>query len=129
MKYLTNRTEIAKAINIKRYPVIRFDMTKVDDDNFVEGDKVKVFCHSSSGDYYYPAYTYYNNGIISIQKCGAMLSSDFGYNSVIELYENSKLSLINPNQKVIILLDFGSKKGLQLRLMQTDKYCQLKDIE
>ena len=55
MKFLTERTEIAKAINFNKYPVLRINMEndKGYGSNFAVGDKARVKYNCNGKIYYY----------------------------------------------------------------------------
>ena len=149
MKYLTDRTEIAKAINFGKYPVLTlnrenqpykdlYEDTEYSD--YAVGCRVRVAWDSK--DPRYKGMTthgkiYIEKGKIRISGEGACLSSIFGYTDVMEMAAEANTPIVHAGQTVVVVEEFPSKKCCTVRLMKVsdriDIHCTtvatLNDIE
>ena len=142
MKFLTDRTEIAKFFN--ENPVIRINAeTPHDADrNSYKGELVKVLTPTKNHPDLFDTghlYHYKENGKDSfvIIGGGAILSGSFGYNDVLERYEWNHAPVISEGCTVGVLEDFPSKQECRIRVMKATgcggmrmySTCYLKDVE
>ena len=119
--FLTDRKEIARAINIEKIPTIRIDISKEMDGypDCYEGDRV-VIVHND-GDETRCTAKMFSDGAneklhaipfmyeeISLMPDSVFLSSSFGYRDVQKMYEWSKAIRVRENSDVIIFFDNGS---------------------
>lgn len=142
MKYLTERTEIAKAMNFGKYPVLtlnREDRPFLGSD-FCRGGRVRVAWDSDN-----PRYEgmttrgslYCENGKLCISGEGACLKDGFGYSDVIKMMTEANTPIVHKGQTVVVVEDWPSQKVCKVRMMKVsdriDKFCstvaELEDIE
>lgn len=149
MKYLTDRTEIAKAINFGKYPVLTlnrenqpykdlYEDTEYSD--YAVGCRVRVAWDRK--DPRYEGMTTHGNiyiekGKIGISGEGACLSSSFGYTDVMKMAAEANTPIVHAGQTVVVVEEIPSKKFCTVRLMKVsdriDIHCTtvatLNDIE
>lgn len=146
MKILTERKEIAKAINFGKYPVLVLDMDNHKgyekynpDTKFCEGQRVRVAWDRSD----YEGMT--SNGSIMMGDDGtiyisgrcAILQADFGYSDVMEDATWANAPVIHKGQRVVVIMDWSKEKRCMVRMMKVsdriDIHCQrvatLEDID
>ncbi len=124
MKYLTERSQIAKAMNFGKYPVVRINLEtpKAGLDDCFLGDSVLVAqSHTEEradhircqihkfGDEPY-RYTLMPEAIC--------LDASFGYHDVIEMLEWAQAPVIYAGEKVIVIEDYPQKKTCRVHLMK-----------
>ena len=118
--FLTERKEIARAINIEKIPTIRIDISKEMDgyENCYAGDRVvvvhkdgdetrctaKMFSDGANEKLHAVPFMYEE---ISLMPNSVFLSSSFGYHDVKEMYEWSKAIRVHEDEEVIIFFDNG----------------------
>ena len=136
MKFLTDRKEIAKAINIDGIPVVRIDISKQMDgyDDCYAGDnvvvihkdgfdtrcKVEMFSDMENENLHSTPYLYKRISLMPMPVC---VSSGFGYHDVKEMYEWSKAVRIHEGQEVIVLFDGGDSGYLRkMRVGKASKW-------
>lgn len=156
--FLTDRMDIAKAINIDKLPVICFDLTKpMEYENCYEGSKVNIegahkgnysdlSCHCTahlwgdkeSADVHPTPWLYKK---VYLNCWGFGISSSFGLRDVEEMIEWSHAPRMTAEDKVIVFFKtinpFNGKETGYLRLMKVSKhldpYCStvatLEDVE
>lgn len=153
MKFLSDRTEIAKAINIDRIPVITMDISKCMDgyENCYEGSKINLegahsgryadllthctammFGDEEGNNAHFAPWTYAR---IHLRPRCSCLHADFGLRDVDEMVEWSHAPLAKAEDKVIVFFR-GEGKGF-LRMMKIpnriDPFCStaciLEDID
>lgn len=146
MKFLTERTEIAKAINFSKYPVLHINLENRPYADIREGSTYAVGCRVRvAWDHKNPEYEgmtthgnlYTENGRYAISSEGGCLHADFGYHDVIEMQEEARAPVVHRGQKVIVVEDWPSKKMCRVRMMQVPDridilcmtVCTLKDVE
>lgn len=143
MKMLTDRKEIAKAMNFGKYPVLVLDMENhcgFENTDFCEGQKVRVAWDSA--DKRYEGMTtegniYMEDGKIAISNNASMLKADWGYHDVISDAEWANAPVVHKGQTVIVIMDWKSVKRCAVRMMKVseriDIHCMtvahLEDIE
>lgn len=133
MRYLTDRQEIAAAINFGKYPVIRIDMDHkyMEGSDYCTGDKVRVSWDrpdypnmTTRGEVYWSP----ERSKFCISGFGACLSSDFGRHDVLEMYEWANSALVHKGQVVILIVDSSESKRCYVRAMKVseriDIHCQ-----
>lgn len=141
MKYLTDRQEIAKAMNFGKYPVLvlnRENHKGFEDTDYCVGQKVKVAYDNPR----YEGMTtqgniYLENGKIAISGDSACLTARFGYSDVMEAAEWANAPTIHKGQTVVVVEQWPSKKLCAVRMMKVsdriDIHCitvaSLEDIE
>lgn len=146
MKYLTDRQEIAEAINFGKYPVLTLDRenrpykNERPDSDFAIGCRVRV-----AWDHKDPRYAgmtthgalYIEGGKLKISSEGACLSASFGYCDVMKMAAEANVPVIHKGQKVVVVEEWPSLKKCTVRIMQVSDYVDtqcmvattLKDIE
>ena len=132
MKILKERTEIAKAMNFGKYPVIA-----IDTNNAIEmcgkivgyrGPKVRVPWDYHGEKLYHVCQVNYwfDEQNISISCGGIMLKSDFGCSDIIEMAEYANAPILDKNQEfVLVVYNSKKKETCYPILMKTKDY---KDI-
>ena len=142
-KFLTDRQEIAKAINIDRIPVITFDLTKpMDYENCYEGSKVNIE-GAYKGNYSYltsrcTAHLWGDKECEEVHKTpwlyknvylncyGFGISSSFSLHDVEEMVEWSNAIRLTAESPVIVFFKtvnpFTGKKTGYLRMMKVSKH-------
>lgn len=134
MKFLTNRTEIAEAINVNRYPVLTIDCTKEMEGyaDCYEGSKinlrggrskgyedlltrctVKMFGDEPGNECHFAPWTYKR---IILQGGIVGLHASFGLRDVLEDIEWSNARVAAGGDKVVVF--FRAAKAGFLRLMK-----------
>lgn len=146
MKYLTDRQEIAEAINFGKYPVLTLDRenrpykNERPDSDFAIGCRVRV-----AWDHKDPRYAgmtthgalYIEGGKLKISSEGACLSASFGYYDVMRMAAEANVPIVHKGQKVVVIEEWPSLKKCTVRIMQVADYVDtqcmvattLKDIE
>jgi hypothetical protein len=121
MKYLTDRQEIARAMNFGRYPVIRIDMENhiPGYDGLFKGDPVKVMTPTSRYPDLYETGTlmYYDHAYYIRTDC-ACLSDDFGYQDVMDMLRIAQAPVIHAGDTVIIIEDHPKKRLCKVHMMK-----------
>lgn len=107
MKRLTERTEIAKAINFGKYPVIKIDLADRDEYG-VKGTKVRI---DFGGEYFINAKirSYIDEKYLTISQGATMLSASMSYRDFMEDLEYANAPIIKANQEIVIAM-IDSKK-------------------
>ena len=102
MKRLTERTEIAQAINFGKYPVIKIDLADCDDYG-VKGTKVRI---DAGKDYYIRATirAFNDEKTLTFVSYGAFLSDRMSYEDMMEMVEYANAPIIKPGQEIVICL-------------------------
>lgn len=102
MKRLTERTEIAKAINFKQYPVIKIDLADKDDYG-IKGTKVNI---DFGGDYYIHAEirAYSDTRYLTTSQGATMLRASVSYSDYMEMTEYANAPTIKADQDILIFL-------------------------
>jgi len=143
MIYLTDRHEIAKAINFGKHPVLylnRENHKGFTNTDYAVGCRVRV-----AWDHKDPRYAgmtthgnlYIENGRLAISSEGGCLHADFGYRDVIEMQEEARAVVVHKSQTVVVVEDWPSKKVCTVRMMKVsdwiDPHCmtvaRLEDLE
>lgn len=107
MKKLTERTEIAKAINFNQYPVIKIDLADKDEYG-IKGVKVRIDNGTfKSGEPYFIRATiraYNDEKVLTTSAGGSSLTKDIGYHDYMEMTEYATAPIIKTNQEILIFL-------------------------
>lgn len=140
MKYLTEREQIATAMNFGKYPVLYIDLDdrKFDGSDYAKGFPVKVAWDRPA----YPGMTtrgelYIENGRYGIGNDAACLHKDFGRSDIIEDARWAMVQTIHTGQAVILIEDHTKTKECGVRVMKVadklDVHCStctyLVDVE
>lgn len=115
MKRLTERTEIAKAINFNKYPVIKIDLADFDDYG-LKGTKVRIDNGTfKSGEPYYINATiraYNDDPYLSFHQYASGLSARVTYGDYMEMVEYANAPIVKPNQEILIFLYNSATKDV-----------------
>lgn len=131
MKYLTDRREIAEAINFVKYPVLTLNREnrpyakERPDSDYATGCRVRV-----AWDHKDPRYAgmtthgnlYIENGKLKISSEGSCLSASFGYYDVMRMAAEANAPVIHKGQKVVVVEEWPSLKKCTVRIMQVADY-------
>ena len=144
--FLTDRQEIARAMNFRKHPVLWMEVGKSEpggEGQIYGGCKATVMCYNSSykgempytGDLqmysdeqnddvdYLPQYWDH----IHLKSWGACLKADFGYHDVMDNLEKAQAPVIEPNQEVIVVFKDSVNERCWVRKMVTsgrvDPHC------
>lgn len=121
MKYLTDRQEIAKAMNFGKYPVIRIDVETPVRDGALQGDMVKVAAPNAR----YPD-NYIRGRVMKfddddryvIMPENVCLKSDFGYGDVIESLGWAQAPMLHAGEAVVVVEDAPERRMCMVRMMR-----------
>ncbi len=122
MKYLTDRQEIAKAMNFGKYPVIRIDVETPESEGVFRGDLVKVAAPSAR----YP--DNYIRGRVTkfddegdryvIMPDAVCLKSSFGYSDVVEMLGYAQAPMLHAGEEVVLIEDAPKQRAARVRMMR-----------
>ena len=105
MKRLTDRTEIASAINFRKYPVVTIDLADVDEYG-IKGAKVLIDNgFFKSGEPYYikaKLRAYSDEKVLQFSQGAEVLSASFTYSDMEEILEYSNAPIIKADQDILI---------------------------
>lgn len=121
MKYITDRYEIAHAMNFGKYPVMRIDLETCKDgyDDYFEGDLVKVMAPTKSHpDMYCTGKLCYTEGEFSVMTDTICLHSWFGYNDIIEMLSKAQAPVLHSGDTVVVIEDYPKQKKCNVRFMK-----------
>ena len=141
MKFITDRKEIAKALNFGKYPVIMFDLDtpKAGWDDVYEGSPVRVDMGSfSDGTKWYndsiPTIYVdnYHDGIentvtnrvsanISLPSNGAMISSSFGASDVLKSAKFAMAPVVKEGDDVVVVYSWNKGYSVAVRMMKVGR--------
>lgn len=135
MMYLTDRHEVAAAINFGKYPVLRINVENrpFEDSIYAKGDRVRVAWDHK--DRRYEGMTTHGklfldeDGKLKISGEGTMLSASFGYHDVMKMAAEANTPVVHKGQLVIVVKDFPSMKSCVVSMMRVspriDIHCQV----
>lgn len=141
-KYLTDRKEVAKAMNFGKYPVLHIDLETPKagwDDNFV-GDKVLVAMPGDTERSAFIRCEIHKFGdqpyVYSLMPECICIDDSFGYYDVMEMLAWAQAPVIRPGEEVIIIEDWP-KAGRccvhKMRVTNASEWvyptCYLEEIE
>ena len=128
MKYLTDRTEIAMAINFDKYPVLYLNRENrpfakdMPESDYAVGCRVRVAWDSKESRYEgmtTHGNLYIEDGRLAINREGSMLTASFGYHDVIKMQAEARNAVIvHRGQEVVVVEDWPSKKTCTVRMMK-----------
>ena len=121
MKYITDRQEIAYAMNFGRFPVLKINLETCKDgyDDYYEGDYVKVMTpRNGYPDMYSTGNLYLSEGRFGVLTEGACLSGSFGYTDVMEMTKVAQAPVLHAGETVVLIEDFPKKRTCRVRMMK-----------
>lgn len=123
MMCLTERTEIACAMNYGEYPVLTINLENrpYEGSDYARGCRVRVAWDHS--DRRYAGLTthgalYIENGRLEISGEGAMLSASFGYSDVMRLAAEANVPVVHRGQVVVVVMEMPSRQTCVVRVMR-----------
>ena len=141
MMYLTNRQEIATAMNFGQYPVLTINLENrpYEDSDYARGCRVRVAWDHSERRYAgmtTHGVLYIENGRLEISGEGAMLSASFGYRDVMEMAAEANVPVVHKGQVVVVVMELPSKETCMVRVMKVSPrinihcqtVCHLEDL-
>ena len=115
MKTLTERTEIATAINFNKYPVIKIDLTDRDEYG-IKGTKVRIDNGTfRSGEPYYiraTIRTYNDEKVLTTSAGGSSLVDKMSFEDYMEMTDYANTPIIKANQEILIFLYNSTNKDI-----------------
>ena len=106
MKRLTDRTDIAEAINFKKYPVLHIDLADRDEHG-IQGCKCCIDNGKfSDGTPYYVRATcraFSDERKLTFHSGGTFLSDSFSYYDMEEMLEYANAPVIRPGEPVVVV--------------------------
>lgn len=143
MMYLTDRHEIASAMNFGKYPVLRINMENrpFEGSRYAKGCRVRVAWDSK--DRRYEGMTTHgelfldDDGKLGITGEGACLRASFGYSDVMRMAEEANTPVVHKGQPVVVVMEIPSTKTCLVRMMKVESridihcqtVCNLEDID
>lgn len=132
MKTITNRTEIAKALNFGKYPVLVIDkantITLGDEVCGYRGSKVRVAWNYQGETYYSQCELnwYGDTKKLSITQGCVCISNSFGSSDILEMVEYANAPILDRDMEfVLIVKDSRSGSVAYPILMRTSNYKNL----
>ena len=129
MKFLTDRTEIAMAMNFGKYPVLEMDVAK---NQFKCGDEIHGFKGSMVriDSIYKGEHLYYDGELmwfideqrIEVGGHGICLKASFGYEDVIEDLKKANAPIVDAEQEFILILHNSETRNCFVIKMQFEKW-------
>ncbi len=124
MKYLTERSEIAEAMNFCKYPVLYVDLDKprYPDKDFYVGSKCRVAWDLPDNRHTGMSArctVYYYEGKYELSQGGCCLHDSFGRHDIIEDMEWANTPLLHCNQIVLMIEDHSIQGKCWVRVMRT----------
>lgn len=122
MKYIKERTEIAKFLNFNNYPVLtinREDHKGFDNSDFAQGCDVRCEYSNNYGTRFTQGCIEYYNGEYSISSKGVMITDGFGSSQILKMAHWANTPIIKANQIVVVIEEYPSQKGVSVRIMKT----------
>lgn len=143
MKCLTDRKEIAKAMNFGKYPVLVLDLDNncgFEGGRYCQGQRVRV-----AWDHKDPQYAgmttqgniYMEDGRIAISGNAACLHADFGYYDVMDMAAWANAPVVHKGETVVVVMKSEKAKTCVVRMMKVSDHinihcmtvARLEDIE
>lgn len=126
MKRLTDRSEIAQAINFKKYPVVTIDLAKTDDYG-IAGTPVNIDNGTfRSGEPYYihsVMRAYNDEKVLTFHSGCVCLSNSFTYSDMEDLLTYANAPVIKPDQDILIcLIDSAMRQAYAPMIVHTSKH-------
>ena len=146
MRYLTDKKEIAAALNFGKYPVLTINRennpyaVNRPDSDYAIGCRVRVAWDKADPKYAgmtTHGHLYYENGRLAISKDASIMTNSFGYEDVMEMVAEANTPVVHKGQEVVVVEEWASKRECAVRIMKVsnkiDTLCQtvatLQDIE
>lgn len=142
MMYLTDRHEIAVAMNFGKYPVLTINLENnpFEGRRFAKGCRVRVAWDHK--DRRYEGMTTHGelildeDGKLKISGEGATLTASFGYSDVMKMAAEANVPVVHKGQGVVVVMDIPSTKTCMVRMMKVSPridihsqvVCHLDDI-
>lgn len=107
MKRLTERAEIASAINFKKYPVVTIDVSKRDAYGIIGCPVCVDAGFFRSGEPYYikaMCRVYSDERVLTFTSGCVGLSADFGYRDIEEMLEYANVPIIRADAEVLVVI-------------------------
>lgn len=125
MKLLKDRTEIAKAMNFGKYPVITIDLSNkpakswAPDSDYAVGDRVRVAWDEEG----YEGMTtkgnvYFEKGKFAIDQNAAVLKKDFGRIDILENASWASTTIVHAGQEVLLVIDNSEQDECKVAIMK-----------
>lgn len=123
MKYLTDRHEIAMAMNFGKYPVLYIDVETPKDgySDFYKGQDVRVAWDDPRERYKdmtCEGNLYYSEGKFAISNNAGGLTAGFGREDVIEMHHWANTPLVHKGQTVIVIKDRPKQRVCHVEVMK-----------
>lgn len=116
MKEITNRTELAEAVNIRRLPVIRFNWEEPLGSyapNSHRGERVNILWTSRDGSTF-PSICevdfFEDTNEFTIMQHGACIAARFCYEDADDMIEAARAPIVKEGDEVVIVKQFPSKR-------------------
>lgn len=108
MRQLTERHEIAEALNFNKYPVINIDLADRDDYG-IRGTKVNI---DFGGAYFIQAEirAFNDTKHLTTKYYGTMLKKDLSYSDYLKMAEYANAPIIKADQEIVIFLHNSETK-------------------
>ena len=128
--FLTDRQEIAYAMNFGKFPVLTLNRENrpfadiSPDSDYCHGCKCRVAWDSKEPRYEgmtTHGHVYMEDGKYRISGSGACLHASFGYTDVIDMVEEAHATVVHKGQTVILIEDFPSLKICVVRVFNVSK--------
>lgn len=133
MMYLTDRQEIAAAMNFGEYPVLTINLENrpYEGSDYARGCRVRVAWDSKERRYAgmtTHGELFIENGRLQISGEGACLSASFGYSDVMRMAAEANVPVVHKGQVVVVVMEIPSTKTCMVRMMRIssriDIHCQ-----
>lgn len=121
MKYLTDRQEIAQAMNFGKYPVIRIDVETPVRGGVLQGDMVKVAApNDRCPDNYICGHVmkFDDDDRYVIMPENVCLKADFGYSDVVRMLGYAQAPMLHAGEEVVLIEDAPKQKAARVRMMR-----------
>lgn len=122
MKVLTDRHDIAKAINFKQYPVIRINMEDKDEygirgtniciDNGTFRDGSPYYLHATIR-------TFDDEKGFHIKQGGTCIHASFGYSDIEKMLAWANAPVVKPDQDILVVMDMPSIRFASCVILHT----------
>lgn len=131
MKILSNKTEIAAAINFNQYPVIRIDLSNTDLYGVV-GSPVRIDngTFATSEPYFVRCYlrTFNDENVLTFNAGGVALKANLSYSDYEQMLEYANAPIVKPDQDILVcMVDSGLRLVYDPVVLRTgkriDPYC------
>ena len=123
MKYLTDRKEIAAALNFGKYPVLTInrecnpyaeDAPELD---YAVGCRVRVAWDNEDGMTTH-GNLFYENGKLAISKDATVMRASFGYDDIMKMASEANTPIVHKGQEVVVIEEWASNKVCSVSIMK-----------